>query len=1039
MRRVARRSQRSQTTKGLPVSAAPPLPTRRRSPRPTLEDTTARMSAVISLAQTLAQYPPLGDCLEEVCRAVVRLLGCSRASIFLREGSSYVLHSRIGADFRPTPPAAIEIPMADETLARAFDGHRVARIQNLARSRFKHLTAAFPPSLHSIALTPLLDEQGHVTGLLTAEYDRIGVVWSGSRPRNLLQLAGLASTAVSRARRESRRGHEEEVLGQSERRFRALIENSSDAVVLLRPDGEILYAGPAVIRTWGYTPEELVGLNGFDLLPARYRMPARSLMADLLTSPGGTRTAEYRVKQKDGSWRWMEGVGTNLMHDPTVAAIVINSRDITDRKLAEAALRRSEERFRTMIENALDIVTIVDQDGVIRYESPSVEKLLGFRPEELVGKSAFEFVHPDDLSGVLEIFAGSLSNSGPTPAAEARFRHKDGSWRVLEGVSLNLMDRAGVGGMVINARDVTERRRADRERAVLLEIARDIGGSLELEEILAKVHQRTTELLPCDAVATYYWDPTGLTAQLVGHHGLPPEVAPLATSPRLEPNAALVELLAGGRTLVIQNAADQQWLPADMLSRFEVTAMVVVPLVVHARRLGALVALSRTANRGFDDRQVQLLEGIAQQVAVAIETTELYREAQSEAQVFAALAHVGRQLISSLTTPALLERLCRLTTEVIGCDCSHTLLWRPDEEAYVAVSGFGYSAEVWESIRVLKFPAPMLADALARLAREEVLNLNLEAFAHNPLAAFGTQQRITQALGVALRRGGELIGLLVGAYRDRREPFTPQQERLARGVAQLASLALENARLVEELADANRLKSEFVAAMSHELRTPLNIILGYISLLLEQAFGPLAGEQLEILHRVSKSTEDLLELVTTTLDLSRLQAGRLQVELQDCDAGDLVTELDAETRHLRRKSEVRFVWRVASDLPRLHTDPLKLKVVLKNLVANAAKFTDRGLITVEATAHDGGVRFHVSDTGVGMQPEILSAIFEPFRQFHGEIGRGRGGVGLGLHISRRLVDMLGGTIEVESEVGRGSTFRVWVPTVDQSDHQLDPP
>jgi signal transduction histidine kinase len=226
---------------------------------------------------------------------------------------------------------------------------------------------------------------------------------------------------------------------------------------------------------------------------------------------------------------------------------------------------------------------------------------------------------------------------------------------------------------------------------------------------------------------------------------------------------------------------------------------------------------------------------------------------------------------------------------------------------------------------------------------------------------------------------------------------------------------------------ASNLRSEFVATMSHELRTPLNIILGYVDLLLEHAFGTLAPEQTDALRRMEKSARELLELINATLDLSRLEAGRMTLEVRETHVPDLIHEIDVETRPLQEKPGFNFVCHVPPSLPPLHADPLKLKVVLKNLVVNALKFTDQGSVMIDVYCREGGVEFCVADTGIGMAPEALPIIFEPFRQADGFKTRRRGGVGLGLYIVRRLVDMMGGSISVDSELGRGSIFRVWVP------------
>lgn len=233
----------------------------------------------------------------------------------------------------------------------------------------------------------------------------------------------------------------------------------------------------------------------------------------------------------------------------------------------------------------------------------------------------------------------------------------------------------------------------------------------------------------------------------------------------------------------------------------------------------------------------------------------------------------------------------------------------------------------------------------------------------------------------------------------------------------------------EEVAEtANRMKDEFLATMSHELRTPLSVIIGYTDLLLEDAFGSLSDAATDILRRVGRNAEELYELITALLDLSRLEAGPESAKVETVHIAELLETVQTETQGLGELAQLEMVWRVDPQLPALATDRGKLKTVLKNLVSNAVKFTDQGRVLVEAGGREGGVEIRVTDTGRGIPEEARVAIFEPFYQVDHSLTHQQGGIGLGLHIVKRLLDGLGGRIEVESEVGRGSTFSLWLPT-----------
>ena len=240
-----------------------------------------------------------------------------------------------------------------------------------------------------------------------------------------------------------------------------------------------------------------------------------------------------------------------------------------------------------------------------------------------------------------------------------------------------------------------------------------------------------------------------------------------------------------------------------------------------------------------------------------------------------------------------------------------------------------------------------------------------------------------------------------------------------------AEAALITAKEAAETAD--RIKTEFLATMSHELRTPLNVILGYVELLRDGSFGELSSHQDKILQRMEQNSRVLNDLIAMVLDLNRLEAGGLPVVVRGVRLANLFQEVKEEMQGMCDQSEIAFVWRVKEELPVIQTDSGKLKVVLKNIIGNAIKFTKEGSVVIDAHTHANGVEISVTDTGIGIPPNAHSLIFEPFRQIDNSNTRLYTGSGLGLHIVKRLLALLQGTITLESKVGKGSTFRVWMP------------
>lgn len=672
------------------------------------------------------------------------------------------------------------------------------------------------------------------------------------------------------------------------------------------------------------------------------------------------------------------------------AIAVTNARLYQEKERALHLVKESEDRYRSLFENANDAIVTFTLEGIVTAVNRGLEALLGWSRDELIGRHYRKFVTPASVAVGEERTRQFLTGQRPFSIFEVEFVRKDGGVVPVEARTRPILNKEGyLLGIQGIYRDITERKWA--------------------QEALRQSEERFFK--------AFHASPG------------PISISTFADGRFLDVNARFLEVLGYRRDEMIGRTALELGLWANLKDRARVMATLAAQRSAQDQEF-TFRTKAGESREVLISRELITLNGESCVLALVHDITERKRAAealQQEVQISTALARVGQELIVSLDTPALLDRLCQLITEVLGCDCCHVILWQPERGAYVAVAGYGDTPEQWEALQVAAGSRAGVSELLARLDREKTMHVMTAAHQELLPAAFLQKIDVTVALWVALRRGEEFMGRVGAGYRGRTEPFTRQQERIASGISQLTSLALEDVRPLEELRRANRLKSDFLATMSHELRTPLNVVVGYTDLLLEGDRGALTVEQCDLLQRVRKAAYEELELIVAMMDVSRLEAGRLPVELTAVDVAALIEELRGEIEGKGGKPGVTLVWQMTQGLPPLRTDRTKLRVVLKNLLSNAMKFTDQGSITMAVRPLEGGVEFRVADTGGGIPPEVQAVMFEMFRQGNGLTTRCHEGVGLGLYIVRRLLELLGGTVSVESEVGKGSTFRVWTP------------
>ena len=540
---------------------------------------------------------------------------------------------------------------------------------------------------------------------------------------------------------------------------------------------------------------------------------------------------------------------------------------------------------------------------------------------------------------------------------------------------------------------------ADSVRA-LLRVSEEIGNHTSYRELAVSVCRLTRELLTADRATLLRWDDDANQFAGSGRDGM-----------------SAVEVEEWSR-LRVALAEDPGLVPAPYREAKAEGRLAVAPLA-HAGRVYGVLVTNRTGCAGpFDARQIALLEGIARQVGMALDNLRLLEDERSAAALATTLLEVAREFNQALELSTLLSRLSARAVELTGASAALIALWRPRDRVYRIDATHGPHAGGAQPAEV-----ELGSDAY----RPGPDGVQLDAVWCTRFAAtLGVEGTVTD-VSVVMERGGDIAGILTLLWGAGREP-SARQVALARGLANQAVIALQNVHLLENLRAASRLKSEFVATMSHELRTPLNVIMGYTNLLLEEAFGPLTERQRGVLGRMQHSASELFDLVTATLDLNRLEAGKSRVRVEPVRVPELFSQLEAETATRLDPGTLEVRWETMPDLPAMETDRAKLRIVLKNLIGNAVKFTEKGTVTVSAEpGPDGTVLFTVADTGIGIRREDMPVIFEMFRQVEPSSTRKHGGVGLGLYIVKRLLAELHGDVEVESEYGVGSRFRVRVP------------
>ena len=735
--------------------------------------------------------------------------------------------------------------------------------------------------------------------------------------------------------------------------------------------------------------------------------------------------------------------------------------------IVESALRLCDGLYSGVYRLEGDIVQLVAHNHV---EAEAAELLRGSRfplsRQSLVARAILDrqVVHVSDMESDPEVSEWSRGRSRSLgyrsilvvpmlregiPIGAIRVnRSVPGPFSAKEIALLQIFaDQAVIA--IENVRLFNETKEALEQQTATAEILRVMSASpTDTQPVFDTIAQRAVRV--CDGIYCGVYRFDGALVDLAAQSGMSVEsveelrrVYPLP----LTADTLVVRSVREGKVI---HSADLLNDPSETVRRIAQVgrhrSAILVPMLRSGTVVGTIVVTRSDPTGGprpFTEKEIALLETFADQAVIAIENVRLFKELEARTQDLTrsvgelrALGDVGRALSSTLDLDTVLQTIVTRASQLAGTDACSVYEYDEATEAFHLRATHNLDEEVVALAR--RTPTRKGEGIQGRMAvtRQpvQIPDIAAEDAYRGPLRDILLRTGTRALLAIPMLREDELIG---GLTVNKKTPgaFAPEVIELLQTFATQSALAIQNARLFREIADksrqleaASRHKSEFLANMSHELRTPLNAILGFSEVLAERMFGEVNEKQAEYLQDILSSGRHLLSLINDILDLSKVEAGRLELEL---GRFHLPTALDNALTLVRERATrhgITLTQTVDERLGDIVADERKVKQILLNLLSNAVKFTpEGGRVGLTATAAEGVVTIAVSDTGIGIAPEDQAAIFEEFRQVGRDDARKQEGTGLGLTLAKKFVELHGGRIGVQSQVGQGSTFSFTLP------------
>lgn len=608
------------------------------------------------------------------------------------------------------------------------------------------------------------------------------------------------------------------------------------------------------------------------------------------------------------------------------------------------------------------------------------------------------------------------------------------------------------------AQDELETRvqRRTQELSLLYGVTTQLNQTLELSNVLNYTLAHIRDYFHFDAIRFYLFDERFETLNLVHAHSSSTlvEDSPVV----FRPGEGLVGKVAeSGEAIVFEDTHSDPPYGAMTRSNSARTAglhfVAVMPVKTKSQTFGVAV-LSKRAPQSLGDDGARLLNAICEQIAIAVEKSRLFQEVnkrsedleianrdlrseieeRERAQNEVSRQHARIKLLHDITSAIsrtldrriLLDTLSTRLEDLAPYSATILRLVNRTTGRLESVTAGWLDSEADTSVP---------SNGLSRLVVDQKQTLVVEDLYNDPRVSrpdYWRSHGLVSYVGIPLISESQLLGVL-SFYLNQKHDFAKEELEFLSTLAGQVAIALYNSELYErtrqqaiDLEEANKAKDEFLNVMSHELRTPLNVVSGYAQVLDEGVLGDISDEQRHAVQTIIFQSKELLRMINEILQVGSLQAGKVRIDFEDTNLNQLFKELVSACGVLSKKA-IELRWDVPAHLPVVRSDGDKIKHILQNLIHNALKFTEEGSVTVSAACTDSGVQFKVKDTGVGIGAEKLPLIFEMFRQVDSSKTRSYGGAGVGLFIVKRFVELLNGTIQVESKVGVGTTFTVTIP------------